>query len=168
MPIREQADLDCRDTDRADMPASAAVGGKPARKEEVRACREGRKKGEFEGGSEHDPAGVLIDLLENGDQDEERWRDAALPFGHIYDALMSSGCRAAGVVRKEYLGEEFGFLAGVPEEDRSGGRGNIGLVLTVSLMQRSTVGGLLSRSPAVLPNCMLAQRQTHPVRFGAT
>ena len=160
MPIREQADLDCRDTDRADMLASAAVGGRPARNEEGRASQDG--------GSEHDPTGVLLDLLEKGDQDEERWRDAALPFGHIYDALMSSGCRAAAVVRKEYLGEEFGLLAGVPEEDRSGGRGNIGLVLTVSLMERSAGGGLLSRSPAVLPAYMLALRQTRLVRCGVT
>jgi hypothetical protein len=58
-------------------------------------------------------------------------RERALPFGHVYDALLACGCVAASPVRKAVLGEEFGELAGVPAEDRSGGAGNIGLRVTV-------------------------------------
>lgn len=83
-----------------------------------------------------DTGGLLLRLDE---QDEEDEGDGIIeardqPFGAVYDALTACGCRAAAAVRRHYLGDDFGLLAGVPEEDRSGGRGNIGLLLSVSLL----------------------------------
>jgi hypothetical protein len=54
-----------------------------------------------------------------------------LPYGHLYDALRACGCEASAGQRKQHLGHEFGMLAGVPEENREGGRGNVGLKVTV-------------------------------------
>jgi hypothetical protein len=57
--------------------------------------------------------------------------DHQLPFGHVYDALLSVGCRASAPERKLFLRDHYGPLSGVPEDDISGGHGNIGLKVTV-------------------------------------
>ena len=57
--------------------------------------------------------------------------DHQLPFGHVYDALLSVGCRASAPERKLFLRDHYGPLCGVPDDDIAGGHGNIGLKVTV-------------------------------------
>ena len=144
-PIRQRADLDGRGNhspaiDAAEMPAT--VAGDEAAAGSVTAKNIGSAAERVRGNakSECDTGGVLFDLLDTADHDESCCQDVELPYGHLYDALMACGCQAAASVRRQYLGEEFGMLAGVPEEDRTGGRGNIGLILTVSASMRARRG----------------------------
>jgi hypothetical protein len=128
----------------------AAVAGGVAAAGSVTAENGGGTAGRVRGSakSECDTGGDLLDLLDTDDHDESCCRDVELPYGHLYDALMACGCQAAASVRRQYLGEEFGMLAGVPEEDRTGGRGNIGLIVTVSASARVRRGLVCVRACA--------------------
>ena len=80
--------------------------------------------------------------------------DRDLPFGHVYDALLACGCRASAPERKAVLGEEFGSLAGVPEQDCSGGLGNIGLLVTVE-SGADIPQTLVSEQAHAAPDCFI-------------